>query len=223
MLISYSKRFIFFHVAKVAGLSIRHALQDYCEEPAQFKIARPRPVREDGSPNPLYQAWSSTLLHARARDAREHLPAEVFGGFYKFAFVRNPWDWQVSMYHFILKRADHIHHARVKQMADFEEYLEWVIATRNPFTRGATKFQHEMVTDQDGHLLVDFVGRFESLQEDFHKVCQTIGIAAELPELNRTEHQDYTRYYNERSRARVAEYFAKDIELFGYRFGAGVK
>jgi len=219
MLISYSKRFIFFHVAKVAGLSVRHALQDYCEEPAQFKIARPRPFREDGSQNPLYQAWANTVLHAKARDAREHLPAEVFSGFYKFAFVRNPWDWQISMYHFILKRADHIHHTRVKQMAGFEEYLEWVIATRNPFTRGATKFQHEMLTDNNGHLLVDFVGRFESLRDDFQQVCQTIGISAELPELNRTEHQEYASYYNEQTRKRVAEYFAGDIELFGYRFG----
>lgn len=220
MLISYRKRFIFFHVAKVAGLSIRDALQEHCEEPAHFKIARPTPVRADGSPNPLYQAWANTVLHAKARDARRELPAEVFDDFYKFAFVRNPWDWQVSMYHFILKNTDHVHHERVRKMRDLEEYLEWVVATRNPFARGATKLQKDMVTDGDGNLIVDFVGRFESLAQDFARVCGKIGVQAKLPELNRTRHQHYTAYYNERSKNLVAEYFKADIELFGYDFTA---
>ncbi len=219
MLISYSKQFIFFHVAKVAGLSIREALGAHCEEPTHFKIARPPAIREDGSPNPLYQAWANAVLHAKARDARRELPPEVFDGFYKFAFVRNPWDWQVSMYHFILKREDHIHHARVKAMEDFESYLEWMIASRNPFTRGATKYQKDMVTDREGRILVDFIGRFERLAEDFAQICGQIGIRAELPALNRTRHRHYTDYYNERSRELVAEHFREDIELFDYHFG----
>ncbi|MCP4702035.1 MAG: sulfotransferase family protein [Gammaproteobacteria bacterium] len=218
MLISYSNRFIFFHVAKVAGLSIRNALQEYCEEPEHFKIARPVRVRRDGSPNPMYEAWAGTLLHAKARDAQKELPAAVFKGFYKFAFVRNPWDWQVSMYHFILKRTDHRHHERVSGMSGFEEYLQWVIKTRNPFTRGAAKTQKEMVTDRDGNLIVDFIGRFESLAEDFHKACKAIGVQASLPQLNRTQHKNYYDYYDKYTKKLVAEHFKDDIELFGYRF-----
>lgn len=220
MLISYSNRFIFFHVAKVAGLSIREALQKYCEEPKHFKIARPPYTRPDGSPNPLYKAWTNTLLHAKARDAQQELPTEVFDGFYKFAFVRNPWDWQVSMYHFILKRTDHLYHERVSKMAGFEEYLEWVVATRNPFTRGATKYQKDIVTDRDGNIIVDFIGRFETLAEDFKKVCNPIRVQAVLPVLNHTLHKDYTSYYNEHTRKLVAEHFRADIKLFNYRFMA---
>ena len=47
MLISHSHRFIFFHVAKTAGLSVRNALQPYAEEPTKFKIKRP-PKRKAG-------------------------------------------------------------------------------------------------------------------------------------------------------------------------------
>ena len=100
MLISHSHRFIFFHVAKTGGMSVRKALLPYTEEPARFKIKRP-PAHKAGRPNPFYAIWEALLLHATARDAQKELPATVFDEYYKFAFVRNPWDWQVSMYNII--------------------------------------------------------------------------------------------------------------------------
>ena len=107
MLISYTNNFIFFHVAKVAGLSIREALAPYVQLPKRFKVSRPLKMIR-GKPNPLYAIWENTLLHATARDAKKELGEETYNTFYKFAFVRNPWDWQVSMYHFILKESKHL-------------------------------------------------------------------------------------------------------------------
>jgi hypothetical protein len=218
MLISHSHRFIFIHVAKVAGVSIRSALEPYCEEPQHFKIARPQPTLPDGTTNPTYEMWKSALWHAKARDVKKQLSSNTFANFYKFAFVRNPWDWQVSMYHFILKRKDHIHHHKVSAMRSFDEYLEWVIATRNPYPKNATKHQKDMLYDRNDELLVDFVGHYESLTQDFNKVCNQIGIQATLPSFNHSKHENYTHYYNKSSIKRVAEYFQTDIERFGYTF-----
>lgn len=217
MLISYSRKFIFFHVAKVAGLSVRDALQPYAQDPDKFKIKRP-PDTLRGKPNPLYERWSILLLHAKARDAKKELPEDIYNPFYKFAFVRNPWDWQVSMYHFILQETSHIQHQVVKSMSSFEEYLEWVMETKNPFARGASKFQKDMVTDHEGNLIVDFVGRFETLEQDFNYVCQLLNVEAALPKLNRTSHRDYHSYYNATTRQIVEDYFKEDIQLFGYSF-----
>ncbi len=218
MQISYSHRFIFFHVAKVAGLSIRDALDEYTEEPKKFKIKQP-PKLSKGKPNPMYDIWQVLLLHATARDAKRHLPNDVFEGFYKFAFVRNPWDWHVSMYHFILKEKQHVHHQVVRDFGAFgEEYLQWVIDTKRPFARGATKFQYEMVADRDGDLIVDYIGRFETLTQDFNTVCQHLNLNTSLPHLNGTKHRTYHTYYNDISRQMVAEYFERDIALFGYSF-----
>jgi len=217
MQISYSHKFIFFHVAKVAGLSIREALSGYAEEPERFKIKRP-PKMSGDKPNPFYDIWQVLLLHAKAKDAKRELPKEVYDTFYKFAFVRNPWDWQVSMYHFILKEKNHIRHQLVQSMESFEEYLQWVINTKKPFARGATKFQKDMVTDEEGNLIVDFIGRYETLAQDFRHVCQVLNIEASLPHINRTSHRDYRSYYNKKTRQMVAEHFKEDIELFGYRF-----
>lgn len=217
MLISYTHKFIFFHVAKVAGLSIREALNPYVQEPERFKILRP-PKIIHGKANPLYEMWQNTLLHAKARDVRKELQGNIYDNFYKFAFVRNPWDWQVSMYHFILKDPAHVRHGIVSSMSGFEEYLEWVIATRNPYPRGASKLQWDVLSDDQGNIITDFVGRYETLAQDFAHVCRVIGINASLPKINTTTHRDYRSYYNERTKNMVAEHFKEDIELFAYTF-----
>jgi len=219
MLISYNHKFIFFHIAKVAGISIRNALKEYSQEPEAFKVKRPPKKLPNNKPNPFYEMWKSFLLHAKAKEAKTELPEEVYNNFYKFAFVRNPWDWQVSMYHFILKETSHVKHKLVKSMTSFDEYLEWVISTENPYPKGATKLQKDIITDCDGKLIVDFVGRYETLVPDFNQVCRTLNIETSLPSLNRTIHRDYKSYYSsEKTKKMVGQHFKEDIELFGYTF-----
>jgi hypothetical protein len=217
MLISYSHQFIFFHITKTAGSSIKESLKNYAQELQKFKINRP-PKMLGEQINPLYEMWESFLWHAKARDAQKELPEEVYNRFYKFAFVRNPWDWQVSYYHFILKEKAHIKHQFVKSMDGFEEYLQWVINTKNPFPKGATKLQKDIITDSTGKLIVDFVGRYETLEADFSTICQVLNLQATLPYLNQSKHQDYQSYYNEKTRKLVEEHFQEDIALFGYTF-----
>ena len=216
MLISHSHSFIFFHVAKVAGLSLRDALQPYAQEPEKFKIRRP-PRQIHGKPNPLYAMWEAALTHVTASEAQKELGA-TFDRYYKFAFVRNPWDWQVSMYHFLLQETANPRYEQVKALAGFEEFLEWVIATPNPYPRGATQAQSEMITNAAGEIITDFVGRYETLADDFAHVCRKLAIEAALPHLNQTRHRAYRSYYNQRTQKLVADYFQADIERFGYCF-----
>ncbi len=217
MIISHSHRFIFFHVAKTGGMSIRKVLQEYEQEPDRFKIKRP-PKMKAGKPNPFYEVWEALLLHATARDAQVELSAEVFDSYYKFAFVRNPWDWQVSMYHFILREPSHLKHQIVQKLGSFQAYLNWVIETPKPYPKGATKLQSTVLTDAEGKILVDFVGRYESLAEDFAQVCDKLEIDVELPHVNKSSHRDYRAYYNAETRQLVADHFSADIDRFQYTF-----
>lgn len=216
MLISYSHSFIFFHVAKVAGISIRQALEPYSEEPERFKIKRPRPVI-NGEENRLYELWSSSLIHATVQQTQKALPKE-FDRFYKFAFVRNPWDWQVSMYHFLLKETENPRYQTIKELGSFTRYLEWVIETEKPFPKGATKLQKDMLVDVDGNIAVDQIFRFENLSDDFKSIAKELGIETALPKLNYSNHKKYQDYYDDYSKSLVAKHFAEDIDLFEYTF-----
>lgn len=217
MLISHDPCFIFFHVAKVAGLSLREALSPYTMEPDKFKIRRPVKM-VDGKINPLYVIWDSTLTHATALSTQKELGDSIFQSYFKFAFVRNPWDWHVSMYHFILKETAHIQHQRVKAMSGFNAYVRWVISEKKPFARGATRFQKDMLCNEQGEIIVDFVGRFENLADDFAYICAYLDLQAVMPYLNKSKHRAYQSYYDTETYDLVAEHFKDDIALFGYDF-----
>ena len=218
MLVSHTHSFIFFHVAKVAGISIREALEPYTQEPERFRMRRP-PREINGKPNRLYQVWESALIHATAKQTQKALPEE-FRQYYKFAFVRNPWDWQVSMYHFLLKETENPRYETIKQLGNFKNYLEWVVhlTEERPFPKGATKLQKQMLVDDTGKLLTDEIGRFENLESDFKRITSRLGINASLPKRNDSQHKSYQDYYDAHSRKLVADYFAEDIELFKYTF-----
>ncbi len=78
--------------------------------------------------------------------------------------------------------------------------------------------QIEWITDTDGTILVNFIGRFENLEADFKTVCEKINIPYSLPHLNSTEHEHYKSYYDNQSRFIIANYFKDDIRIFKYTF-----
>lgn len=211
MEISYTHRFMFIHVPRVAGNSVSEALRPYSHVPPRRPVIDRVPiVRRIGFPRDR-KVLEHRYGHMKAKDVRAALP-ELFGECFKFAFVRNPWDWQVSVYHYVRQRTDHPDHARFSEFRDFDDYLDWRIHDQGP------ELQSEFVLDDDGELIVDFVGHFESLAEDFVTVCERVGIPAELPHINRSEHRAYREHYSPAARALVSEAYARDIELFGYDF-----
>jgi hypothetical protein len=148
--------------------------------------------------------------HLKATEARRRV-SEAWTDYFTFAFVRNPWSWQVSLYSFMIENEDHFQHELIVDMEDFDAYIEWRV--------GEDKvLQSEFVCDADGNIIVDDVGRLETIEDDFAEICQTIGIDASLPHKNQSGHRDYRTYYSEHSRALVAEHFQADIERFGYDF-----
>jgi hypothetical protein len=207
MQISHSRRFIFIHIFKTAGTSIAAVLEPYTEW-SGYRLWR-KFCAKLGSP--LQPEYPGLTSHARAVEIQGALPKEMYDSYFKFAFVRSPWDWQVSWYHYILQDREHHEHETVAALDNFEDFLRW--RTDNP-----VRHQYEFVKDANGNAIVDFIGRFENLQTDFDHVCATAGIKATLPHLNRSRHDDYRRYYSDRACALLENYSKCDIECFGYRF-----
>jgi hypothetical protein len=207
MIISYQKGFIFIHVFKVAGSSIETALDPYAYKITLWERILRKAARQLNLP--LYYKWHHFTRHVDAREVKAKLPPAVYDSFFKFAFVRNPWDWLVSGYHYILQNPSHYQHDLVKSFSGFPEFVESQLFDRT---------QKYLLTDAEGHLIVDFVGRYENLQADFQQACQIIGITAVLPHTNPSSHRPYRDYYDIETRQRVAEIYGEDIEFFGYTF-----
>jgi len=212
MLISYSHKFLFVHVPKSAGVSVTQSLAPYAHRSEQLPINRL--LNRFGVHSNLMlgpHTWRWFRLHHSAQIIRRHLPARVYGQLFKFAFVRNPWDAAVSFYHYCLEHPTHHRHNLTVRLGSFTEFIKWR-AERKPH------LQADMVCDRHDRLLVNFLGRFETLEEDFQHVCQRIGIQATLPRLNTSQHRDYRSYYDDATAELVATRWHRDIELFGYTF-----
>ena len=79
--------------------------------------------------------------------------------------------------------------------------------------------QLDYVTDENGRVIVDFIGRYESLQSDFRKIAQRLGV--EEPSLtheNPSKHTHYSRYYTPELVEMVRGRYERDIAFFGYDF-----
>ena len=140
--------------------------------------------------------------------------------YFKFAFVRNPWDRAVSDWVYLQEQAD------IKPTEPLKNYLleEGFFATINHLNNRDGREDHFATQSsfivENKDIAVDFVGKFENFQEDFNIVCDKIGIVQQkLPHENKTIRKHYTEYYDDETRQIVAEKYAKDIEYFGYKFG----
>ncbi len=212
MEISLTHNFIFLHIGKTAGSNVSRAIAPYVIHPENVFVNRylDRLGIHFNYWGPI--EWRRFRRHATARTAKRYLPAAFYDNVFKFAFVRNPWDWWVSLYHFLLRKTSHRHHLKVKAMSGFEEYLRFEIKRQK-------RFQYEFVTDRSGRLIVDFIGRFEHLHEHFAIACRHMHIPVpEIPAITFSPKRDYRSYYTGRTCEMVADQCAKDIEMFGYTF-----
>ena len=212
MLISYSRRFAFIHVPKTAGSSVYRALAPYGDVAdgywANRWLARIGIHVNHYAPHRL----KKFRPHTTAETLRRNLPPEVFESLFKFAFVRDPWSLLVSYYHFIRDSGRHHRRMLAITLGSFEDFVAYE-------TRRRRVSQTALLAGRDGRILVDFVGRYESLDSDFAFICRQIGIAsAPLGHFNATAHRDHREYYDARLARLVRDAYAEDIERFGYEF-----
>jgi len=154
--------------------------------------------------------------HLNIWQIAQEVDPERFRTYFKFGFVRNPWDRAVSLY----ERREGM---QLRNRMTFEEFIDWMkLASSTCLHPVPHRYQLDWFVNPNGDVIVDFIGRYERLPEDWAKIAARLGITVPLPRVNvnpgRTRH--YTEYYSARTRDLVAARFAVDIEFFGYEFGA---
>jgi len=148
--------------------------------------------------------------HLSIVEIQKQITKQQFNEYFKFAFVRNPWDRELSLYKYILKTPIHERYKQCKASGSFLNFIK---------TPRILQQQFNLISKQEKDQM-NFIGRFENLQQDFDIVCDKIGIPVQqLPHENKTDHKHYIEYYNNETKNIVAQRYAKDIEYFGYEFG----
>ncbi|MCO8125280.1 sulfotransferase family protein [Stieleria sp. TO1_6] len=213
MLLSRKHRFLFVHVYKNAGTSVSKALSPFTVY--RFQRETVRVCKQIGLAYP--SRWDATPCagHATASQIRVFLGESYYRSLFSFAVVRNPWDWQVSQYTYIRKNTKHQQYEQFQRFSGFADYIRWRCD-------GNTLAQRELVCSPSGELLVDFLGRFENLNQDFDQICQRIGITARLPTLNVSKQaRDFRQFYDDQTVELVRQAYQDDIRYFGYEFESG--
>jgi len=155
-------------------------------------------------------------------------PSKIPSDYFTFSFCRNPFDRLVSAWN-EFKKKDQFLWAKNSRYWEKEIFKSSKLSLENvsdnfpAFARYITIQDHIHWCQFDilsNIVRIDFIGKTESLQEDFNTVCNKIGISQQtLSQKNKTQHKHYTEYYDDETREIVAEKYAKDIEHFGYKFG----
>jgi hypothetical protein len=223
MIISHSHRFIFIANGRTGSKSIEAALA-HLHEKSDLDAAVPG----------LY-----TSGHVPPTAIRQRLPAELWASYTKFMFARNPWDWAISQYfyNFLQKPLQSLrqhdfksgiqtktnltaviaHLDRKKRIApsDFAVLFEHLKQYR-AVPEAASLFQSTYAYDHDGTPLVDFIGRFERLEDDFGIIMKRLGLEVELPWINMSTHDGFQPYYLDDTIESIADLYKVDIANFGY-------
>lgn len=226
MIVSHKHKFIFLKTQKTGGTSVETGLSQFCGEDdiitPDDEVLRIR-MGYPASRNCGYDKWRNYTLrdwyrlikrgrrkiifynHMPAREILSLVGEDVWNSYFKFCFERNPWDKTISYYHFKyrFKKGDalsqFIHSNKLYNASDWRMYT---------------------LADKPA---VDFVGRYENLDEDLATICKKIDVPVikELPRLKgniRKDHQHYHDVLSRHDTERISEVFSKEIEHFGYRY-----
>lgn len=195
-MISDKDKFIFIHIPKCGGTSIeRFVLSHY------------------GISNDWTRLYPLEALPMKVRSEfsigfgrQQHMSLSNFSlekqeEYFSFAFVRNPWDRIMSSY---------LYSKRLGHKFTFKSFFDSI--------------EFENHCKPQSYFLnknIDFIGRFETLQEDFNLVCGKLGLEPkQLPHENKTVHKHYTEWYTDENKKLVQDKYSEDIETFNYKFGS---
>lgn len=205
-----NRKFLFIHVPKTGGQSIeRSVLKSYnltWDDKDQFLMGK--------NPDYIQQKTSHHFSHLRASEFLKynHISEQQFNEYFKFSFVRNPWRRVVSFYYYL----------DYNTRMEFDRFVMTQLEpTRNLRLIPFLKPQHDYLYIDD-NLSVDYLGRTETMAQDFQNIKNKIGLGhlKQIPKLNTStpDNKDWKNLYNQRLIKKVHSLYEKDIDSFKYTF-----
>ena len=218
MIISHKHKFIFIHTNKCAGTSIEVSLAPTCDTddiigpvtlenlPADYKHP------ENYDKNRFYDTMSAVEI-------KDNISLECWKKYFKFSVIRNPWDRMISAWHWQSRNISpdiwpDISHELLPYANPLDRFLN---------TESLKPISISKQLEVDGKLCTDYLIKYENLNQDYKKVCDTLKIKpTELPMAKggfRKKSIPYWEFYNDKTKKIIDIKYKDDIENFGYKFG----
>ncbi|WP_198648537.1 sulfotransferase family 2 domain-containing protein [Cyanothece sp. BG0011] len=207
------------HIPKTAGTSLMRALH-------RNRYTTVRPYPKYSLLNIIRKSKGIDLpaLHAKANDFKVVMGERVWEDIFSFAFVRNPWDLMVSSYFWWLQIAPASRKERVRKQAEeirllgsFSAFINSVYGQNMINDRWGNLV--DWIADEQGQIIVKFVGRFENLEVDWQHICKVLDFNdSKLSHRNQSKHRDYQSYYTDQTRKLIEHRFEWAIQEFQYKF-----
>tara|TARA_B100001093_G_scaffold479610_1_gene508751 strand:+ start:4096 stop:4782 length:687 start_codon:yes stop_codon:yes gene_type:complete len=169
-MVSHKHKCIFVHVPKVAGQSIESFFLE--DLGLNWESRRPLLLMH----NSESEIGPPKLAHLLAEDyvKYHYISQDLFNDYFKFTFVRNPFDRAYSFYKYL----------------GFSEFLSFDDFILNKFKDESLISNYWFIRPQydyiysNGNCLVDFIGKFENIQSDFLHVATKLNLEKKLPHKN---------------------------------------
>lgn len=207
MIISHQHRFVFVAIPKTGTHSVRQALREHLgpddiEQVGLFVNKR----------FPFDELARIKHGHLSLTQVRPFLGERHFTEYFKFAFVRNPFDRFVSYCAFMTRDNGAFNR-------DPRAVMRHVLFEVRPLEHILFQPQHRLLVDEAGNLSSDYIGRVEQMQASYDEICARVGIpGAVLGQVNSSRRSSYRDYYDQPLIDGVAELYRRDLELFDYAF-----
>lgn len=204
MPVDHDRNLLFVHIPKTGGTTILTLLSLWNKE------------RSPDFQKLFGDFGTVDLQHLTLSQTAQFLTPLEFSSYFKFAFIRNPWDRAVSA-------AQWRRRFREDGVRDLRDFVEWAerVNQRGPERASDVHAlpQTAFLSDQDGGT-VDAIGRFESFDADLRKILgDRVALPASLPhKLERPDRRSYRDFYTPDLQERIDRLYADDIRRFDYSF-----
>jgi hypothetical protein len=207
VIISHRHQFIFFAVPKTATHTIRTALRRHLGDGdwEQQQLFGQQSI-------PIPDIARIGHGHISARRIRSHIEDATWHNYFKFGFVRNPFDRFVSTCFFL-------HRNNPAFSEDPLPHMKQALKNRSFRQRVLVRPQALQLVDDNDELALDYIGRYESLQSSYDEICEHIGIeSVALGHENASKRGSCVDYFDGELRQAIMSFYADDLRLFDYQF-----